>query len=168
MTGTRTSFADHDCGFAQAIESIGDQWSFLIIRNLFMGMTRFEDFAAHLSISPKVLTNRLQRLTDEGLIASRADERDGRAKIYELTDKGADLGPIVGALTQWGDKWVPKPGGARSEIFELATGEAVARVTVVSKSGKMLSPDEIGHRTGPGGSRVRDELDQLVAKRLEN
>ncbi len=165
MAGTRTSFADLDCGFAQAIEHIGDQWCFLIIRNLLMGMTRFEDFAAHLSISPKILADRLQRLTGEGLIEARPDEDDRRGKIYELTEKGRDLTPVVGALTQWGDRWVPKKGGVRTEFYELSTGEPVTCTVGVSKHGHILSPDEIGHRTGPGGSQVRDELDALVERR---
>jgi len=165
MTGTRTSFATHDCGFAQAIEHIGDQWSFLIIRNLFMGMTRFEDFAAHLSISTKVLSSRLQHLVDEGLVASTADEHDGRSKIYRLTDKGQGLSPVVGALTQWGETWVPKEGGPRTEFYDLDTGEAIEGFAVISRQGGLIAPDRVGHRTGPGGSKVRDELDALVEKR---
>ena len=129
------------------------------------GALRFDDFAAHLSISTKVLANRLQRLSEEGLIKSRADQADRRGKIYELTEKGVALRPIIGALTQWGDTWAPKENGPRTEFYEIATGETITEFAVVSKSGIILGPDEVGHRTGPGGSQVREELDALVEKR---
>jgi len=165
MPGTRTSFESHDCGFAQAVEAIGDQWCLLLIRNLFMGMTRFEDFAAHLPISSKILADRLQRLRDHGLVETKPDPLDKRGKIYQLTDKGDDLGPLVASFTQWGDKWVPKDGGPRTEIFDRRSGEPIIVAPVGVTTGRVLAREDIGQRTGPGGSKVRDQLDALVAKR---
>jgi len=165
MPGTRTSFEAHDCGFAQAVEAIGDQWCLLILRNLFMGMTRFDDFAEHLPISSKILACRLKRLESHGLIEATAAPRDRRGKIYGLTEKGMDLGPLVGTFTQWGEKWVPKPGGPRTEFFDVKTGRPIRAIAAVATDGRLLEPDEIGHRTGPGGSEVRERLDAIIAKR---
>jgi len=166
MPGTRTSFEDHDCGVAQAVEAIGDQWCVLILRNLFMGMTRFDDFAAHLSISTKTLANRLQRMEAHGLLTATPDPHDKRGKIYQLTEKGTALGPVISALSLWGDKWEPKgDGSSRTEIYELATGKPIARVALVSQSGKILEGDDVSLRRGPMGSDVRDRLMDLVAQR---
>lgn len=166
MPGTRTSFEMHDCGVAQAVEAIGDQWCVLLLRNLMMGMTRFEDFAAHLSISTKTLANRLQRMEEHGLLTATPDRDDKRGKIYQLTDKGEALGPVIAALSLWGDEWEPKgKGGRRTEIYELKTGKPIARVAVISADGKVLTRDETSHRRGPAGSDVRDRLMDLVAQR---
>jgi len=165
MPGTRTSFETHDCGFAQALEAIGDQWCLLILRDFFLGLTRFDDFAEHLSISTKVLADRLKRLEASELIVARADPRDGRGKIYQLTGKGEDLGPLIGSFTQWGEKWVPKKGGPRTEIFDLRTGEPVMIVPISTESHRVLAREDIGQRTGPGGSRVRDHVEDLLEKR---
>ncbi len=165
MPGTRTSFEDHDCGFAQALEAIGDQWCLLILRNFFLGLTRYEDFAAHLPISTKVLADRLKRLEARGLIEAAPDPADGRGKIYQLTEKGLDLSSLIGAFTLWGEKWVPKTDGPRTEIFDLKTGDPVAIEAVNARTGRRLARARVGQRTGPGGSEVRDRADALLEKR---
>jgi len=166
MPGTRTSFETHDCGVAQAVEAIGDQWCVLLLRNLMMGMTRFDDFAAHLSISTKTLADRLRRMEDHGLITATPDEHDKRGKIYQLTDKGAALGPVIAALSLWGDEWEPKgEGRVRTEMYELATGKPISRVAVLSADGRVLEREEVSHRRGPEGSDVRDRLVELVERR---
>lgn len=165
MPGTRTSFRTHDCGFAQALEAIGDQWCLLILRDFFLGLTRFEDFVEHLSISTKVLANRLRRLEASGLIKAQPDPADGRGKIYQLTDKGEDLAPLIGSFTQWGEKWVPKKGGPRTEVFDLKTGEPVVITPVSATTHRVLAREDVGQRTGPGGSQVRDHVDDILKRR---
>lgn len=165
MPGTRTSFKDMDCGFAQALEQIGDQWCLLIVRNLFMGMTRFDDFAAHLSISTKVLSDRLERLSANDIVTWRADPKDGRGKIYELTEKGADLALVYSVMTTWGETWAPKKGGPRTEFYETTTGRAIGGFAAVDKQGRALPRNHVGARTGPGGSEVRERLEKLVEQR---
>ena len=166
MPGTRTSFEDHDCGVAQAVEAIGDQWCILILRNLMMGMTRFDDFAAHLSISTKVLADRLRRMENHGLLSATTNPQDKRSKVYQLTEKGLALGPVIAALSLWGDQWEPKgEGGARTEMYEIKTDKPIARVAAISQNGEVLEREEISHRRGPAGSDVRDRLMDLVARR---
>ncbi len=165
MSGTRSSFSDHDCGFALAVEALGDQWCLLIIRNLFMGMERYDDFVEHLPISTKVLAERLQRLVAHGLVSATHTPDDRRGKIYKLTPKGRDLEPFVGYLTQWGDKWVPKKGGRRTSFFDLKTGDPVEISPINARTGRAIACANVGTRTGPGGSKVRDRLEAIVARR---
>ncbi|KAF0184030.1 MAG: helix-turn-helix transcriptional regulator [Hyphomonadaceae bacterium] len=165
VSGTRTSFSDHDCGFALAIEALGDQWCLLITRNLFMGMERYDDFAEHLPISTKVLAERLQRLVAHGLVSAAHSPKDRRGKIYQLTSKGRELQPFVGYLTQWGDKWVPKKGGRRTKFFDLKTGDPVVFGPINARTGRAITCANVGTRTGPGGSKVRASLEAIVARR---
>ena len=86
------------CSIARSLEVIGERWTLLILRDAVVGLTRFEEFQANLGIASNVLTSRLKRLCDEGLLERVPDpERPGRPK-YLLTDKGRDLQPILLAM----------------------------------------------------------------------
>jgi DNA-binding HxlR family transcriptional regulator len=104
---------DHFCLVARALEDIGDRWSLLVIRDLLTGAKRFTDLMERLGgITPKTLTQRLRELADAGLV--EADREAGRREVwYRLTPAGADLGPVVDALSGWGLRhawrW-PQPG----------------------------------------------------------
>jgi DNA-binding HxlR family transcriptional regulator len=93
---------DHFCLTARALEHVGDRWSLLVIRDLLTGAKRFTDLMDRLGgITPKTLTQRLRELEDSGILA--ADRQPGRREVwYHLTPAGADLGPVIDALGQWG------------------------------------------------------------------
>jgi len=93
---------DHFCLVARALENVGDRWSLLVIRDLLTGSKRFTDLMERLGgITPKTLSQRLRELEDEGII--EADRQPGRREVwYRLTPSGADLEPVVDALSGWG------------------------------------------------------------------
>jgi DNA-binding HxlR family transcriptional regulator len=104
---------DHFCLTARALERVGDRWSLLVIRDLLAGPKRFTDLTDRLGgITPKTLSQRLRELQDAGILA--ADRQPGRREVwYHLTPAGADLGPVIDALGQWGlqHAWRrPQPG----------------------------------------------------------
>src|SRR5713101_6836589 len=101
----RTSFAEMDCSIAQALEIVGEWWSLLILRDCFQGVRRFEDFQRRLGIARNVLTDRLQRLVEEGVLERRLYQRQPERSEYRLTEKGLDLYPVIIGLMRWGDKW---------------------------------------------------------------
>ncbi|MDC0112343.1 helix-turn-helix transcriptional regulator [Burkholderiaceae bacterium] len=109
---TRISFADMDCPIAQAAEQLADKWKFVIIRNAFNGMRRFDDFAEQLGVASNVLTARLSELVAADILTRVPVDGDGRAVEYRLTAKGHDLFPMVIFLAQWSDRWLKKRGGA--------------------------------------------------------
>src|SRR5580704_18545812 len=91
-TVLQRDYPDQVCSIARSLEVIGERWTLLILRDAVIGLTRFEEFQAKLGIASNVLTNRLRRLCDEGLLERIPDpERPGRPK-YVLTDKGRELG----------------------------------------------------------------------------
>ena len=104
---------DHFCLTARALERVGDRWSLLVIRDLLTGTKRFTDLMDRLGgITPKTLSQRLRELEDTGIVA--VDREEGRREVwYRLTPAGADLGPVLDALSRWGlqHAWrQPQPG----------------------------------------------------------
>ena len=104
---------DHFCLTARSLERVGDRWSLLVIRDLLTGAKRFTDLMDRLGgITPKTLSQRLRDLEDAGIVA--ADREAGRREVwYQLTPAGADLRPVLDALSQWGlqHAWRrPRPG----------------------------------------------------------
>jgi DNA-binding HxlR family transcriptional regulator len=93
---------DHFCLTARSLERVGDRWSLLVIRDLLTGAKRFTDLMDRLGgITPKTLSHRLRELEDAGIVA--ADREPGRREVwYRLTPAGADLRPVLDALSQWG------------------------------------------------------------------
>ena len=93
---------DHFCLVARALERVGDRWSLLVVRDLLTGAKRFTDLMGRLGgITPKTLSQRLRELQDAGIVA--ADREPGRREVwYRLTPAGADLGPVIDALSWWG------------------------------------------------------------------
>lgn len=147
---SKGSFADMNCPIAQTLERVGEQWSLLILRNAFCGMTHFDEFQRHLGISSNVLSQRLRRLTAEGILTRNAVATDRRAFEYCLTDKGRALYPILVAMTEWGEKWAPHPKGRRIKLVERSTGESIAGLVVQSKDGRALPGRQLAAIPGPG------------------
>ncbi len=101
------------CTIARSLEVIPTRSAFLILREAFYGTTRFADFAARVGISEPVAAARLRELVDQGLLA-REDYREPGQRTrqrYRLTEKGAELFPVLVALMQWGDRWLDEHGG---------------------------------------------------------
>ncbi|SFA81672.1 transcriptional regulator, HxlR family [Amycolatopsis marina] len=99
------TYENENCSAARALELVGERWSLLIIRNaVFAGMTRFSDFERRLGIAPNILAKRLDGFVADGLM----ERREGRE--YVLTEKGRELGTVIVALTEWGDRWAAPQG----------------------------------------------------------
>ncbi|HEX2311187.1 MAG TPA: helix-turn-helix domain-containing protein, partial [Vicinamibacterales bacterium] len=108
------------CSVARALEAIGDRWTMLVIRDAFHGVHRFEDFQQRLGIARNVLSDRLNRLVDDGILAKRAYQERPERFEYRLTEKGRDLYPVVAALLAWGDRWTPSPEGPPVRLLHRA------------------------------------------------
>ena len=102
----KASFADMNCSVAQSLEIIGEWWTLLILRDSFLGIRRFDDFVERLGISRNILTTRLDKLVETGILERRPYDT-GRARYdYLLTAKGRALWPVLTTLRQWGDEWI--------------------------------------------------------------
>ena len=100
----RRTYENQDCSIARALETIGERWTLLILRDAFLGTRRFDDFQKSLGIARNVLTVRLKTLTDQGLLERRRYQERPERYEYRLTEKGVDLWPVLFTLMRFGDK----------------------------------------------------------------
>lgn len=94
-----------ECSLPAALESMGERWSFLILRASFNGLKHFEEYQSELGIARNILANRLSRLVEHGILARQPMAEDRRKVEYRLTEKGEALMPAMIALRQWGERW---------------------------------------------------------------
>jgi len=94
-----------ECGLPHALEVMGERWSFLILRAAFNGVYHFEDFLSELGIARNILSDRLGKLVENGVLKREPCPEDRRKIEYRLTEKGLDLLPAMLALRQWGEKY---------------------------------------------------------------
>lgn len=99
------TYEGQTCSVARTLEVIGDRWTMLVLREAFMRNRRFEDIQRRLGIARNVLTDRLGRLVDEGVLERRPYQDNPPRYEYRLTDKGLDLWPILMTLMRWGDRY---------------------------------------------------------------
>ena len=142
------SFRDMNCSLAQSLEIVGERWSLLIIRDIAFGIRRFDDIQKSLGIARNILTQRLSKLTNEGILV-RARGKAGRME-YQLTDKGWDLQPLLLSLFQWGEKYQPHPEGERMCFVDSASGNPIQPMAVRSSDGRLLKSADVWAKRGPG------------------
>lgn len=106
-------YTGEDCSMARALEVVGERWTLLIVRDAFYGVSRFSDFRDHLNIPRAVLSERLNLLTEHGILA-RATATSGREE-YSLTAKGLRLWPAIWSLISWGSEFYAN--GRPSRIY---------------------------------------------------
>ncbi len=146
----RTSLADYPCSIARTLEVIGDQWSFLIIRDALVGRKTFTDFHRSLGVSRNVLTQRLEHLVENQVLCKQPTSSGGKRNLYELTERGKELFPIVVAMLQWGDKWLFGSMGEPVQVLDAETKSPVQKVGVIARDGQFLQSRDVMYRTGPG------------------
>ena len=148
----KREYEGQNCSIARALELVGDRWTLLIIRDLALGLTRFDQFLESLGVASNVLTDRLNRLVDEGVLERvRYSERPERFE-YHLTTKGRELGVALLALMQWGDRYLSeKP----PRLARRRSDRSPVSVRVVAKDGSVVPPNDLELVPGPGLQRSR-------------
>ena len=127
-----------ECGISAALEVVGERWSFLILRGAFNGLHHFEEFQSTLGIARNILSNRLGRLVEHGILRRDPDPADRRRVAYRLTEKGRELLPVLISLRQWGERWV---SGVPSNpvLVDRHSRRPVAPMAVRAADGRALS-----------------------------
>ncbi|MCA6123657.1 helix-turn-helix transcriptional regulator [Bradyrhizobium sp. WSM 1704] len=148
----RTGFARADCPVARALDAIGDWWSLLIVRDAFDGLRRFGDFQQNLGIAKGMLTARLRKLVELGVLEQVAASDGSAYQEYVLTKRGRALFPVVVSLRQWGEANLFARGEPHSVLVD-AQGERVGQLVLPSKAGRPLNWSDT--RVKKVGSRKR-------------
>lgn len=137
------------CSVAQCLEAVGEWWSMLIVRDAFMGVTRFDQFQERLGISRNVLNQRLAHLVEAGILVKVPYSDRPPRYDYRLTDKGRDLWPVMTAMRQWGDKHAA-PDGPPVQIVHVPCGQVSDAVMTCSHCGEPIGTGNIRAVPGPG------------------
>lgn len=148
----RTTFADRPCSIARTLDVVGEPWTPLILRDVWVGLTRFEQIRADLGISTKVLTQRLGWLVESGVLERRQYSQRPPRYEYALTEKGAELCDVLLVLRRWGDKWLAGEEGPPVLHRHHACGKLCHAELHCSECGKPVRVTGIEVLPGPGAS----------------
>ncbi|MCB1454253.1 MAG: helix-turn-helix transcriptional regulator [Rhizobiaceae bacterium] len=144
-------FSTMNCSLARGLGLFGDGWSLLILRDLWLGVSRFDDIARNLGISRNLLTSRLKKLSQSGLIEARAYTERPPRHDYVLTEAGGELVPILAALAAWGDRHISGPGNEPMHFRHLGCDHVITPRLGFPECGEALSADTLTAESGPGG-----------------
>ncbi len=146
----KRDYRDQNCSIARALEVVGERWTLLIVRDAFLGLSRFDQFQESLGIARNVLTDRLNRLVDEGILERiRYSERPERYE-YRLTEKGLELRLALSGLRQWGDTYLSEKPPRM--LRRKADKKPVVVALVPRGAANILRGDEVESVPGPGAS----------------
>jgi len=130
------------CPVARSLDLIGDRWTLLVVRDAFDGVRRFSDFQRHLGVARNILSERLRRLVDAGILATQPASDSSAYQEYVLTEQGKALFPVVVALRQWGERHLFAEHEPHSELVEKRTGKPLAFMAPQTTDGREVSADE--------------------------
>jgi DNA-binding HxlR family transcriptional regulator len=146
----RTEFASWPCSVARSVDLLGDWWTPLVLREAFLGVRRFDDMQRALGIGRNVLTQRLKRLVDEGLLDRVQYQARPDRYEYVLTEKGRDFYPVLAAMIAWGDRWLTGDEGPPIVFRHKSCGRDMTAKVVCSECGEPIRARDVRPRLGPG------------------
>jgi len=148
------TWSAENCTLGRAMAVLGEKWTILVLREVFLGIRRFEDLRVRTGIPRQVLTNRLATLVGHGILRRHPYQVPGvRAREeYRLTEKGFDLYPVLAALLAWGDRYLGDADGPPLTLTHRDCGAPVA-VELRCAEDHRLGPRETVPRPGPGARR---------------
>ncbi|WP_026402807.1 MULTISPECIES: winged helix-turn-helix transcriptional regulator [Actinomadura] len=143
------TYESQNCSIARSLEVVGDRWTLLIIRSAFDGYRRFDDFQDVLGVARNILTDRLTRLCDEGIMRRVPYQERPERHEYRLTRKGVELWPAMMTLLLWGDRHYAPDGAPVIVGHRGCAGTLTPRFTC-DACGAPLGPTDVEPRPGPG------------------
>jgi DNA-binding HxlR family transcriptional regulator len=146
----RHDYPGQFCSVAKSLEVIGERWSLLIVREVMHGRRRFSQLQGSLGVARNVLSARLARLIEEGILERRAYQESPPRYEYFLTEKGLDLWPALIALQGWGDRHSAGPEGPPMMLLHKGCGGRVSDRGICGECGEVLHARDARAVPGPG------------------
>ncbi len=137
------------CSVARALDILGDRWTFLILREAFFGIQFYDRFQANLGIATNILSHRLKRLVENGIMDRRRDPVDSRRIKYKLTEKGRDLYDVTLAFMKWGDKWLSDENGPPLTLYHKKCGQRLEPLMSCSNCKAPIDAREVTFEVNP-------------------
>jgi DNA-binding HxlR family transcriptional regulator len=150
------AFADQNCSIAKPLSVLGERWALLVVRDISLGMRRFDQLQEKLGVATNVLSQRLATLAEEGIVERRRYSEHPERFEYRLTEKGIELVPVLWALMRWGDRWTA-PDGPPLETVHDDCGAVFHAVPTCSECGEQLDPRHVHVQAGPGANERQRE-----------
>jgi DNA-binding HxlR family transcriptional regulator len=148
-------YAEKNCSIARPLAFLGERWTLLILRDLFLGRRRFDEFQASLGVATNVFSARLTTLNEEGIVERRRYSGHPERFEYVLTEKGRDLQPLLLALLAWGDRYTAENGAPLEVVHE---DHAFHMVPTCSVCGEPIDTHNVHSRPGPGANEEQRRL----------
>jgi len=149
----------------RALDVLSDAWSFLILRESFYAVRRFDGFQRNLGIARNILASRLKHLESEGILARVAYQDHPPRHEYRLTEAGRAFYPAIVELMRWGDRWRPLESGPPLSLYERDSGGLIHPLVVCSHCRRPVSPFEVAMEDGPGAGQEPLDPDVAVRRR---
>jgi DNA-binding HxlR family transcriptional regulator len=147
---------------ARTLEVFSDPWTFVVLRESYFGLRRFEDFARSLDISRDVLTKRLNHLVENGIFERRKyQDKPGRFE-YRLTEKGLDMYPVFVTMMRWGDTWLDAGEGPPLWLVHRRCAHRTAPVVICGHCSEPLRARDMSYAHGPGANVSAEGLPEIT------
>nr|WP_241972123.1 helix-turn-helix domain-containing protein [Serratia odorifera] len=157
----KTRFDTQQCPIARSLDRIGEWWSMLIIRDAFHGLSKFDEFQQSLGLSPTILTRRLKFLVESGILCKQAYQQRPLRYQYLLTERGAELFPVLATLLQWGNSHLA-PEGIAAQLVDRRSGLPVTMQLIDSVSQQPITHQNITLAAGPAaGAAMRQRAARM-------
>jgi DNA-binding HxlR family transcriptional regulator len=143
-------YKGQNCSIARTLEIVGERWSILVLRDIFLGVRRFDALQRDLGVARNVLATRLERLIEAGILEKAPYQERPRRHEYRLTEKGLDLWPIVVELLRWGDRHAATPAGPPVLLRHRDCGGLLGERRLCERCGQPLGLADVRAERGPG------------------
>ena len=150
----RDWFTNENCSVARTLEVVGERWTMLVLREAFFRVRRFEEFQRNTGAARNILSDRLRRLVEHGILERRRYQDHPPRFEYRLTEKGVDLYPVLISLMQWGDKHAPAESGPPVVLEHRTCGNPTTPAMTCSECGEPVSARDMRALPGPGAGAV--------------
>ena len=148
----RSDYDTQVCSVARTLEVVGERWTLLVLRDIFLGNRRFDAIQRHLGVARNVLQSRLERLLEHGVIEKVPYQERPVRHEYRLTPKGIDLWPTIVSLLQWGDRHALAPAGPPVLLRHKECGGEVDGHRICTACGMPLEARDVRAVAGPGAA----------------
>ena len=153
------------CTIARSVDAIGDPWTIMILKELFLGQRRFDDIQTYTGISPHLLSVRMKRLERHGIVQRRAYQQRPTRYEYRLTEKGIDLWPILVAFKDWSARWGKWPKGEPLKIRHKACDHVTSLKVVCSHCDRPINARDVRQEMSTAMLKERARMAKQVTRK---
>jgi len=163
-----SDYSDQNCSIARALELVGERWTILVLRDVFLGRRRFDQIQQSLGVARNVLAARLDRLVAEEILEKVPYQERPLRHEYRLTPKGVDLWPVTVELLRWGDRYAAPDAGPPVVLRHKDCGGVLGERRICTRCGKPLEARDVRAEPGPGAVNAGSARSQGNSSRSES